>query len=431
MHNLRDAIGRIAKGDVITAEWLNRVLEAATRQHLPPGGMEDGAGAYPARANPSCHWGLVQTTTNPDEGEYPKAADRPDTYWCKFLSPDLAATPVQQGYHAPALVEEGLPLGLLYFLGNRYVPEGTILRAWHAAPGREPILPSGRTDLWIAFDQQQVATFVVFELVDPLKKTDATVKAKFLEYWDGQRPWDPDDNPEAEFELVNTGLIFPWEWNISEYPAGTKGIAALDPESGLADPISYRILFAAESTAPDSSDPSDPGSPVQKCVLLCGTVDSEGCYNAVEAVATFPPGTTFVTGATRRLMMCAGSNGGSSGGSGGGSNGGSNGGSEPGEEDWYIWHDGEPGQGYFMITQEVGVAGDVRWQKGDQGNPQPEVEGSYAPGMGASGTVTVSDAGGMDVNVSGAISPDANGYYQFTGLLHYDLGVWKRVEALP
>lgn len=432
MHNLRDIIGRLAKGDVILAEFLNRIADAATRENLPPDGWQDGTGAYPARFNPSVHWRLVKTCANPQEGPYPKAEDRPDTYWCKFLTPDFTNTPLQQGYKAPGFLETTEALGLVHWLGNRYVPEGTIMRAWHVAPGRPPIIPNSRADMWVAFDQQQVATFVVFELVDPLNKTDATVKAKFLEYWDGQKPWDSDDNPDAEFNVVNTGMIFPWEWNLTQYPAGTKGIACLDPESGAADPISYRILFMAQSADDGGSvpTPSDPGLGVEVCIPTCGYVDSEGCYVVTERTYQFPPGTTYKDGYSRRLMMCV---------PGTASDTPSNPPpsfpsmpSSPLTPDYFVWHQGAAGAGYWMLTPEIGIAGDVRWQKGDRDDPTPPVEGSYAPGTLATGTATVSDGGGgFSLNVSGTLDPDTAGHYTFTGQYLNGLGIWKRTGSLP
>jgi len=431
MHNMRDLIARLNVGDVITADWLNRLRDAATGTNLPPGGMQDGAGVYPPRPFTPTHWRLVKTAANPEVGPYPQADEKPDTYWFKFLRVDLTTTPLDQGYQSPTLAETDEAMGLVHWLGNRFLPEGTIVRAWYIAPGRTPTYPESRSDLWIAFDQQQVATFVTFELKAALNKTDATVKATFLEYWDGQQPWDDDTNPTKEFNLVNTGLIFPWEWNLTQYPIGTKGIACLDPESTLADALSYRILFMAKPEGSDPSEPStpsDPGPGVEACVLTCGYVDSEGCYVVVERTFTFPPGTTWKDGFSRRLMMCAGSD------------------PDPSdppppsfpsmpssplEPDYYIWHFGAAGAGYWMITPQIGVAGDVRWQLGDRGDATPAVQGEYHPGTGATGIATVSAAAGFDLNVSGTLDPDAAGYYAWTGQNVNGLGIWKRTGGLP
>ena len=107
---------------------------------------------------------------------------------------------------------------------------------------------------------------------------------------------------------------------------------------------------------------------------------------------------------------------------------------EPPLGDWYIWHNGAAGDGEWWISKTVGDTSDSYcWRKFDAGDTTPNVEGQYGTGPFTSGLATVGDAGGMDLNVSGTLNPDATGYYTFQGWdhLYNGLATWKRTGGLP
>lgn len=106
----------------------------------------------------------------------------------------------------------------------------------------------------------------------------------------------------------------------------------------------------------------------------------------------------------------------------------------PPSEVWYIWHRGAAGEGEWWISKTIGDESDgYCWRKFDGGDTTPPVEGQYGTGPFTSGVATVSDAGGMDLNVSGTLNPDATGFYSFQGFdhLYNGLGTWKRTGGLP
>lgn len=291
MGSLQDALGKLAKGDVITAEWLNKLAALATGANVPASGIQDATGSYSQGPILGPYWRHAITAANPNEGPYPAAADQPNTYWFNFVTINLSTTPLGSGYQSPQFVATTEPMGMVYWHGNRYVPEGTLIRVWKVAPGRPPTVPNSRSDMWVAFDQQQVAGYVTFTLKDPLLKNQATVTAIFDEFWDGQQPWNVDDNPAKEFNLVNTALMFPWETGVTSYPAGTKGSAMLDPESTKAAPLSYRIIFMHY---PDS-DSSIGQPPVTVDVVVCEPWNRCGQYIMFpQKRITLPYGTSIV-----------------------------------------------------------------------------------------------------------------------------------------
>jgi len=291
MGSQQDALGKLAKGDPILAEWLNKLASLATSGNVPAGGIQDVTGSYPPGTVLGPYWRLAITAANPNEGPYPKPEDKPNTYWFNFLRVDLSTTPLHDGDQSPSFVATSEPMGLCHWLGNRYLPEGTMIRVWKVAPGRSPEVADSRSDMWVAYDQQQVAGYVTFTLKDALAKNQETVTAIFDEdgYWDGQQPWDEDDNPEREFNLVNTGLMFPWETGVTSYPVGTKGSACLDPESTKADALSYRIIFMAYP-----ADESIGGPPTTIDVVICSPANVCGNYlRFYQKRLHLPPGTTI------------------------------------------------------------------------------------------------------------------------------------------
>jgi len=147
MGSQQDALGKLAKGDPILAEWLNKLASLATSGNVPAGGIQDVTGSYPPGTVLGPYWRLAITAANPNEGPYPKPEDKPNTYWFNFLRVDLSTTPLHDGDQSPSFVATSEPMGLCHWLGNRYLPEGTIIRVWKVEPGRPPEVADSRSDM--------------------------------------------------------------------------------------------------------------------------------------------------------------------------------------------------------------------------------------------------------------------------------------------